>query len=155
MSNYLLALILSLIVLVLTGYAAYRARPAAQIERMTRQLDSERQQITFPLGRSGVIDPLVDPAPDAFPLHYRSSYIPARSEPPQGGSVIAPVIDPNEPPFPDRPSLQNIVDSNRLTMGKSVARYYPASEIWEMAPYPQTDAPDAMVIECEVLYESL
>ena len=44
------------------------------------------KRIAWPVGRSGVVGPLVEVADDAFPLRYTSPY-----NPPQNGSVIASV----------------------------------------------------------------
>ncbi len=102
--------------------------------------------------------PLVEPAPDAFPIHYRSPYI----EPPSWQSGTIPSVIGTEGVINGRPWRRGS-DGTPIYLFSGehgpellyapVARYYPASDTLEEAPYPQIDKDMPIVIECEVDYE--
>lgn len=101
--------------------------------------------------------PLVEPAPDAFPLHYRSLYVPAGPDATLNQRLIRmgyEHVPGGNRPFwsePPRITTEPVVGD----LAKSIGRYYVAEQCYESTPYPTNEHDGTMTIECQVDYEPL
>lgn len=108
--------------------------------------------------------PLVEPAPDAFPLQYRSPYVPAGPDATLNQRLVRmgyePVPGGSRPFYPEPPQSHSVICQCDECM-KTGMLWDEQSGLWllrrDSPPATigetQSDAPEPIAIECEMNYE--
>ncbi len=146
---------MTILIIIIVGIALNAAIWHKAINKAVEM--SGKREIAWSVGKSGVIGPLVEPAPDAFPIRYRSPYITQN----RGTTGI-----PSSPFFSESPqsiASDSVVDLDLFTRDDSNKPtnwekehpdlYYRSLQYQQkMNAETASDHEGLMAIECDVEY---